>query len=276
MNIWKLVEYPNITKIIDSYLEPIHINNFRHKNENEFTYLIKNNIPLKYAIDYARYPPKTLYFIIELSKLMSVDDAYDILMNIPSKQYKINNINVENPLEEHIVIVNKLEKLLCYNYFWGKLFIKLNVDITMIKYLLHTFIDFYFLELFHYNKINNNYNISLNIVIMSIKDTLEYKNIYYKLRNARVPHLIAYKMSRLDGIHVNKIIDIAKAGFYNVDNLVSAVPFNDIQIDFLKLSKCCYTDEEFSIHKQKIFNNAVSNQLIDVDDFIPCAKKLCV
>lgn len=266
MSLWKLIEYPYISQIIYPYIKPV----------DKFVYLLNNNIPFKYAIDYSRYPNKTMNFLIELSNLIGVDDAYNVLMNIPSKYYRINDVNIDNPSTEHISVVEKLDKLINYNYFWCRVFIKFNVDIMMIKYLLHAFVDFYFMELLHYNNINKNYDISLGIITTNMNDTIEYKNTYYKLRHAQIPYIVAYKMCRLDSKYVNKIVDIANAGYYNIDNLSIAVTFDDIQIDFLKLSRHAYTLEEFDANKQKIFNNAVLNQLIDADDFIPHAKKLCI
>ena len=283
MSISLLKQYPNIIEKINSYLEPMFINNnmklsivnSAYYNE-KLNYLINNSVPLKYAIDYARYPDITLGYIIELSKVMSIDDAYDILMNVPSREYKINNINIDEPLEEHIIIVNNLSKLLHYNYIWSILFVKYNISSNIIKILLHKLVDFYFFELLYYNKTINNYDVSLNMVIKSMSETDEYKNAYYNLRMAKVPQTIAYKLCKTGIININKIIEIANIGFYNVYSLEVAIHFNEIQINFLKLSKFGYvTYEEFNKDKQHIFNNAITQILINIDNHCnePLAKK---
>jgi hypothetical protein len=231
-------------------------------------YLINNSVPLKYAIDYARYPENTLGYLIELSKYMSIDNAYEILINIPGKDYKIKDINIDEPVEENILIVNELSKLLHYNYLWSTVFIKYNISIDMIKVLLSKLIDFYFFELLYINKNINNYDISLDMVINSINETMEYRKTFYKLRMAKIPHIIAYKLCRINIIHINKIIEVANIGFYNVYNLYSAGNFSEIQIDFLKLSRLGYiTDEEFDKNKQHIFNNSITEILINSDNF---------
>jgi hypothetical protein len=287
MSIQLLKPYPNIIEKINSYLEPMFISNnliLKIKSNKYYNdklhYLTNNKVPLKYAVDYARYPDNTLKYMIELPKFMSFDDAYEILMNIPSHNYKIYNINIDNPLEEHIPIVNELPKLLNYNYFWSVLFVNYNISIDMIKVLLHRLIDFYFLELFYYNNIYNNYDMSLDIVIKSIEETMEYRKEYYKLRAAKIPHVNAYKLCKINNHFIDKIIEVANIGFNNVYNLFLAYNFNEIQINFLKLSRFGYIDEEFDKYKQSIFNNAITERLINIDYFTvknisyePLAKK---
>ena len=107
MSIQSLKEYPNIIKKINSYLEPMYINNNlilcikKNKDYNKINYLTNNQVPLKYAIDYSRYPDNTMEYIIELSKHMSIENAYDILINILDLK-KCYNI-----LENYYIIVNK-------------------------------------------------------------------------------------------------------------------------------------------------------------------------
>jgi hypothetical protein len=274
MSIQSLKKYPNIIKKINSYLEPMYINNNlilcikKNKDYNKLNYLTNNQVPLKYAIDYSRYPDNTMEYIIELSKHMSIDNAYNILINVPSRNYKLNNINIDEPLEEHISIVNKIQKILYYNYLWSYVLIKNNISIEMVKVLLHKLIDFYFFELLYYNKTINDFNVSLDMVIKSIESTMEYRNNYYKLRTANVYHIIAYQLCKINNNFIDKIIEVANIGFYNVYTLFLAGNFSEIQIDFLKLSRLCYsTDDEFNIYKQSIFNNAITERLINSDNF---------
>jgi hypothetical protein len=275
MSIQSLKPYPNIIEKINSYLEPMFINNnfilsIRNDKQynNKLHYLTDNNVPFKYSLDYARYPESTMPFIIKLSKIMSIDDAYNILMNIPTRDYKIYNINIDEPLEKHISIVNKIETILYYNYVWSYILIKNNISIEMIKVLLHKLIDFYFFELLYYNKNINDFNVSLDMVIKSIESTMEYRKTFYKLRTAKVPHIIAYKLCKINNNCIDKIIEVANIGFYNVYNLFLACNFSEIQIDFLKLSRLGYiTDEEFDKNKQHIFNNSITEILINTDYF---------
>jgi hypothetical protein len=286
MSIQSLKSYPNILKKINSYLEPLFISNnlllkIRNNKEynNKLHYLTDNLIPLKYAVDYARYPDTTMQFIVDLSKLISIDDAYNILVNIPMKDYKLYNINIDSPLLEHIAISKELHKLINYNYFWCIILLKNNISVEMIKVLLNKLVDFYFFELLYINKTINNYDISFNMVIESINNTIDFKNTYYKLRTAKIPHNNAFKLSRINNIILDKIIVLANLGFYNIPNLSTAIYFDEIQMDFLKLSRLGFdTEEEFDKVKENIFNNAITENLINIDDFInkyvPCPEPL--
>jgi hypothetical protein len=288
MSIHSLKLYPNIINIINSYLEPMRIDdnlNLCIKKDkdyiNKLKYLTDNNIPFKYSIDYARYPEITMIFIINLAKHMSIENAYEILTNIPMENYKLYNIDVDNPSAEHIIVICNAIKLMHYNYSWSYILIKNNINIEMVKLLLNKYADFYFFELLLLNKTINDLNASLNIVIKSMNETIDYKNKYYKLRNFKISNFTAYNICKENNEYIDNIIEVANIGFNDVYNLHFAGNFNSNQIDFLQLSRLGYsTDEEFERNKQIIFNNAITDILINSEDFTlnndelePSAKK---
>ena len=275
MSIHSLKLYPNIINIINSYLEPMRIDdnlNLCIKKDkdyiNKLKYLTDNNIPFKYSIDYARYPEITMIFIINLAKHMSIENAYEILTNIPMENYKLYNIDVDNPSAEHIIVICNAIKLMHYNYSWSYILIKNNINIEMVKLLLNKYADFYFFELLLLNKTINDLNASLNIVIKSMNETIDYKNKYYKLRNFKISNFTAYNICKENNEYIDNIIEVANIGFNDVYNLHFAGNFNSNQIYFLKLSRLgYYNDEEFERTKQIIFNNAITDILINSEDF---------
>jgi hypothetical protein len=270
-----LKEYPNIIDKINTYLEPIilknnlelSLRNYPSYNKN-FYYLIKNNIIIKYALDYARYPEKTMSFLCQLSKIMPINDAYDILMIIPFQHFKINNINYNYLTDE--TIINKLILLLNYNYSWTYVLFNRNISIVMIKELLHKLHDFYFFELFFINTTLNDINKSYQMIISNLNNTNKYKENFMKLRLVKVPHTKAYYLSRYDDIFINKILDIAQYGYYNVEHLSIICYFDEKQINFLKLSRYGFINEiDFNKYKNNIVEKAFLEELFDDTYFEP-------
>ncbi len=259
-----LNEYPHIINIINNYLDPIFIkrtmelafikNSDYHKKIN---YLFKHNIKIKYALDYAKFPERTMPFLYELSKIIPQDEAFDILMIIPFHNYKLNKIsNYSN--EEQLI------KLLNYNYTWAYLLFKKNISINIIKELLHKFYDFYFFEICFINKTKNDFNESFKLIVKDLNDTFKYKINFYKLRQYKIPHFIAYNLSRLNDNYIDKIIDIAKYGYNDCLLLSHVCFFDEKQIDFLKLCRYGYVYyEDFNKFKNNIFEKALSGNIID-------------
>lgn len=278
-----LKEYPNIIKKINEYLEPVFISDKLNLTivsdagfNKKFNYLISNNIPLIYTINYARFPEKTMYYIVELSKIMPLKDAFQILMNIPFKTHTLNDIygfDFETVANE--TVVNEVIKLMHYNYLWSYVLLRKNFNIKMIKILLNKFYDFYFFEILYTNKETKDFNKSFELVCKNINETLKYRDNYYKLRTAKIPHTTSYYLSRNADDFLERVIDVANNGYYNVENLSLAMFFDENQISFLKLSRMGFVDEEsFNKVKNNIFQNAFFEQLIDEKKFINNMKKV--
>lgn len=262
-----LKEFPDIINKINYYLEPILIilikDNFRLILRNrinynlKFEYLIQNNIVIKYALEYAKFPENTLQYICKLSKIISIDDAFDMLTIIPFHNRKLNEI---------LNIINDVEvfKLIHYNYSWTTALLKKNMNINLIKILLQNFYDFYFFEILFINKTTNNYNKSFKLMTKDINSTLTYKINFYKLRQYGVPHIMAYNLSRFNDYYINKIINIAMYGYYDCINLQLICFFDETQIDFLKFCKYGYVDNEnFNKVKNNIVEKAFFRDFID-------------
>ena len=263
-----LYEDNNIIKLINSYPLYIHddilLDCENDKVYNKLDYLINNNIPINYGTCYANYPIETMDLLIQLSKLIGSKDAYEILMNIPLREYKLYNIDDKIIKENNYNVI----QLLNYNYVWTIILINNNINIDIIKNILNKLVDFYFLELITMNKMMNDQYLAYQNVINSIDITQENKHKYYKLTKVKIPHNIAYYLCNINNIDIDKIIEVAKLGFYNVINLVEANNFNENQIDFLRFSKLGFdTLENFNICKQKIFNNAITEILLSISDF---------
>ncbi len=262
-----LKEYPNIINKINDYLEPIIIKdnielslrNYPSYNK-KFHYLIKHNIIIKYALDYAKYPEKTMPFLYELSKIMPINYAYEILMNIPFKNVKIYHINDINNEK----LVTEIIKLLHYNYTWAYVLFRKNISCVMIMDLLNKFHDFYFFELCYINNNYNDLNISYGLMINQLNYTEKYKNNFYKLRLAKVPHSMAYKLSRMENIFIDKIVDISNYGYHNAELLEIICYFDEKQINFLKLSRFGFINEdEFNKYKNNMVQKAFFEELFD-------------
>ncbi len=269
-----LKKYPNIIEKINYYLEPMFLDNnllinikYKTFNSNLY-YLTSKNIPFKYSINYAQFPESTMIYFIELAKVIGIDEAYNILTIIPFKDYKLNNINFNNLSEEHMTITNEINKLLNYNYSWAMMFLKQKMEVELIKQLLHGFSDFHFLEIIYINKNLNNFNNSFQYLVNNIENINKFKYNYYLLRQYKIPHPIAYSMSRLNVELFKNIIEVAKAGYYDVKNIIKAAYFDEIQIEFLKLSRYGYVyEEQFNMYKEYIFNNAIEEKLININNF---------
>ena len=92
------------------------------------TYLINNNITQKYTNEYAKFPISTMAYLVNLSKLINQKEAFNILMNIPHQtKLKLNYLNINSNNIDTII------KTLKYNYVWGTVLIKKNVDIKLVK-----------------------------------------------------------------------------------------------------------------------------------------------
>ncbi len=272
-----LKEYPNIIQKINEYLEPIFISDKLNLTivsdsifNKKFNYLISNNIPLIYTINYARFPEKTMYYIVELSKIMPLKDAFQILMNIPFKTHTLYDIySFDNETVVNETVLNEVIKLMNYNYLWSYVLFKKKFSVSMIKILLNKFYEFYFFEILYLNKTTNDFNKSFELVCKCINETKIYRDNYYKLRLAKIPHTTCYYLTRNVDEYINKVIEIANHGYYNADKLWMALFFNDMQMNFLKLSRLGYADEEsFNNVKNTIFQNACFEQLIDETEYI--------
>ena len=230
----------NIIQCINSYLSPLYITDdilLDCKNDNIYNdklfYLINYNISISYAMKYAEYPIETMDFLIILSRMIGINDAYDILMNIPLREHKLYDIDKKTIKDYNYNVI----KLLKYNYSWSIILIDNYINADIIKKTLNKLIDFYFFELLSINKTINNQLIAFELVLNSIDNKKEQKNIYYKLAAVKIPHNIAYNLCKLNYINIDKIIEIAQIGFNNVSNLIEANNFDENQIDFLRLSK---------------------------------------
>jgi hypothetical protein len=222
------------------------------------TYLVNNNITEKYTIEYAKFPISTMSYLVDLSKLISQKDAFNILMNIPHQtKLKLNTININS---NNIDTVNKLLK---YNFVWGTVLIKKNVDIKIVKTLLNEYKDFYYFELCCINDSINDFNISFNKMIKNRNDTLIYKENYDKLKSAGVMHNNAYNWCKNNDIVINNILELIKYDYTITQMLELANLLNEEQIDFLKFSRLGYsTLEEFYKYSNNIFNNALNKIFI--------------
>ncbi len=279
-----LKEYPNIINKINYYLDPVFIKdniklsliNYPNYNKN-FDYLIKNNVTINYALMYAIYPERTMPFLCELSKLISLNDAFEILMNIPFKTNKIYNIyNYNNNIIDDTV--NKeIIKLITYNYAWAYVLIKRNINSSMIKNLLNNFYDFHFFELFNINNKVFDINEAYLLMINNLYYLEQYKAVYYKLRMLKIPHSIAYNLCKYDKIFIDKIIDISYYGYYDTKLLNIIIYFDEEQINFLKLARFGYDNiKEFNDAKNNIIENAFFEKIINPDENLlePLSKKI--
>lgn len=261
---------PNVIQHINSYLHPMYITDdirLSCKKDQIYNYklyyLIKYNIPIKYAMIYAEYPKETMNYLIILSRIIGTSDAFDILMNIIGKKYKLYHIDNSIIKANHYNVI----KILKYNFSWTIILHDNKIHVELIKILLNETIDFYFLELLNMNTIIKDEFIAYKNVLNSIEQTIEYKNIYYKLTAVRIPQNLAYNLCKMSNLDIDKIIEIARMGFNDVHHLIEANNFNKNQMDFLRFSKLAYVEfEEFNKFKQTIFNNAIKNSLIIIDD----------
>ena len=257
--------HSNIISNINYYLNALALNNnillnkdnenYQLEYSNNLAYLFNNNIIIKYALEYARYPKNSMIFMVELSKLINQDDAFEILMNIPI-------INIPLYLKK-ITDKNKIHKLLNYNFSWSIILLNKNINIILVKTLLREFVDFYFFELFRINENINDFNKSFQIMIENIDKTLKYKYNYYKLITSKVQHFNAYLWCKYSDNIIERIIDFINHD-YNKSEILSICMFlNDNQIDFLKLSRLGYrTFEEFDKEINNIFIVSITMPLI--------------
>jgi hypothetical protein len=225
--------------------------------------LLQYGIPFKYAIYYAEYPKETMEYLIILSRMVGVDDAYEILMNIPKKDIKICDIEKKN------INMIYVKKVLSYNYSWSVMLLKKKINVKIIKKILNEINDFYFLELLYVNRKIENEFVSYELVKMDFKNTKTQMDIYYSLTAVKIPQDVAHLLCKMKGLNISKIIDIALMGFNNVQYLNKANDFDEYQIDFLRLSKLGYSHfEEFDKVKQTIFDNAIAKNLIIDDEYL--------
>jgi hypothetical protein len=218
------------------------------------TYLINNNISQKYTIEYAIFPISTMSYLVDLSKLINPKYAFNILMNIPQQtKLKLNTININSNNIDTVV------KLLKYNFVWGTILIKKNIDIKLVMTLLNEYKDFYYFELCCINDTVNDFKVSFNKMIKNRNNTLKYKENFYKLKSAGITHNYAYSWCKNNDIVINNILELIKYDYNIVPMLVVAHLLNEEQMDFLRFSRLGYsTVEEFNKYRNNIFDNALS------------------
>jgi hypothetical protein len=224
----------------------------------KITYLINNNISQKYTIEYAKFPISTMSYLVDLSNLINQKEAFNILMNIPNQtKLKLNTININSNNIDTIIRVLK------YNYVWGTVLIKKNVDIKLVKTLLNEYKEFYFFELCYINDIVNDFKLSFNKMIKNRNDTLKYKENYYKLKSAGVMHNYAYSWCKKNDYTINNIFELIKYDYNIVPMLVVAHLLNEDQMNFLRFSRHGYaTLDEFNKYRNNIFDNALNKIFI--------------
>lgn len=226
--------------------------------KKKILYLINNNIKQRYTIEYAKFPISTMAYLVDLSKIINQKDAFDILTNVPHQTtLKLNNIKIN---------INNLDiiiRLLKYNFVWGTVLIKKNVDINLVKHLLNEYKEFYYFELCFINETFNDFNKSLTYIIKNKNNTLKYKENYYKLKTAGVLHNYSYSWCKKNDIIINNILKLIKYNYTKSSMLEAAELLNEEQMDFLRFSRLGYsTVEQFNQYNQNIFNNALNNIFI--------------
>lgn len=258
--IQKINEYLNMNSINNNYLLNNNNENFYSEYLNKLSILFNNNIIIKYAFEYARFPDKSMRFLIELSKLMSQDDAFEILMNIPNNSTKLNN--------RMDISIDKVYKLLNYNFSWSFILLRRKMPISMIKLLLNQFLDFYFFEICMINENFNDFDKSLEYMIKNINNTSEYKRNYYKFIVKKISHLNSYLWCKYDDFIIERMHVLINSGYK--DDIVSFSMFlSNEQVDFLKLSRLGYSsEEEFNNKANDIFYVATNIPLINPQNHI--------
>ena len=220
----------------------------------KISYLINNNITQKYIIEYAKFPISTMSYLVDLSKLINQKDAFNILMNIPHQtKLKLNNLNINSNNIDNIV------RLLKYNFVWGTVLIKKNIDIKLVKTLLNEYKDFYYFELCCINNTVNDFKLSFNNMIKNRNNNLKYIDNYNKLKSAGVMHNYAYSWCKNNDIIINNILELIKYDYTIIQMLGFAHVLNEEQMDFLRFSRLGYsTVEEFNKYSNNIFDNALN------------------
>jgi hypothetical protein len=257
-----IIIFKNNQKIINKinyFLDPLMINTkFKLilKNGNNNTYY--NNT--YYNLMYTLYQPHINHFI-ELSKIITDKEAYEVLMIIPSIKKTFTNINMDIKL-----------KMINYNYTWFKILSYYKLHLNIIKNLLNNYIEFYYIEMIYiYHKIKDIYKAYeiMNENKHYFYTLINIKNYYY-LRIYNIAHFSAYALSKFDHESIIKMCELIKSG-YNETKYLSLTPILTIhQIEFLKLSRLGYNnDEEFNKKKDIIFNNAINLDLINTENFEP-------
>jgi hypothetical protein len=222
------------------------------------TYLINNNISQIYAIEYAKFPISTMSYLVDLSKLINQNDAFNVLMNIPYQtKLKLNTIIINSNN------IDTVFKLLKYNFVWGTILIKKNIDIQIVMTLLNEYKDFYYFELCCINDTINDFKLSFNNMIKNRNETLKYKENFYKLKSVGVMHNYAYCWCKNNDIVINNILELIKYDYNIIQMLSFAHLLNEEQMDFLRFSRLGYsTLEEFNKYSNNIFDNALTKIFI--------------
>jgi hypothetical protein len=237
------------------------ITNYLEDNDDynkRTTYLINNNISQKYTIEYAKFPISTMSYLVDLSKLINQKEAFNILMNIPHQtKLKLNTLNINSNNIDTII------KLLKYNFIWGTVLIKKNIDIKLVKILLNEYKDFYYFELCCINDTVNDFKVSFSKMIKNRNNTLKYKENFYKLKSAGVMHNYAYSWCKNNDIIINNILELIKYDYIIIQMLGFAHLLNEEQMEFLRFSRLGYsTLEEFYKYSNNIFDNALNKIFI--------------
>ena len=222
--------------------------------DNNLNFLLTNNIEPLYAKEYAKLPQEYMNYLIQLSKIMSQENAYSILLILKLPYTNLSNINKN--------------KMIKYNFCWTLFLLDKEIDITVIKILLSNYVDFYYLEISNINKTHKNSLYSLKLLNDCISYSEQFKINYYKLRAVHMLHLNAYSICKNDEKIIDNIINLINIGYNDKYFMEIVITFTEDQLEFLKFSRLGFsTIDEFNQNKKNIYENVINKNIIMIDNF---------
>ncbi len=186
------------------------------------------------------------------------DDVYEILMNIPI-------FHIYKTPEQ----INKIRSnIVNYNYTWFcLLYFNYNFSIEIIKKLLKDYIDYYYVDIININRLINNPEDAFIIMNEFMVVNQNYIRNYYELRSLCIPHVSAYQIATVN-YGTRNIYELICYEYNDLEFLKKAIFLSSEQMNFLKISRYCYPSiEMFKKYKYNIFNNALNNTFININDF---------
>ncbi len=218
---------------------------------------MSKHLNYEYILTFNKYSIKCVEFFIDLSARIDEHSAYEILINIPIIQRSKTQEEIERM---RIEIIN-------YNYTWCTILLNNNISIQIIKYLLKFMVDYYYIDIIHINQIVKDSNNAYYLMSELMPKTREYIKTYYELRTYNISHMEAYKIATIN-YGLKNLYELISYEYTDIDILLRGVHFSREQMNFLKLSRYCYsTIEEFNKYKYNIVNNAIKKTFIVSDDF---------